>query len=418
MEIKREHYIEELKSRMHNGLIKVITGIRRSGKSYLLFQLFYKELLRQGVRKDHILLYSMEGFENKKYRNPETLLEEIHRRMIDEGDYYIFLDEVQMLDEFEEVLNSLLHISSADIYVTGSNSRFLSKDVITEFRGRGDELHIYPFTFKEFMEVYPGDPARGWDDYINYGGLPLTLTMDSSQRKVSYLTSLCRETYLKDIIEHNRIRKTQELEDLIRILASSIGSFTNPSKIMDTFQSRYGTKISLNTIKQYIDFLSDAFMVNTAHRYDVKGRKYIGSPVKYYFEDLGMRNALLGFRQVEEPHLMENVIYNELRYRGYSVDVGAVRERRKNSDGNYTNTTLEVDFVANQGGPRIYIQSALSIPDEEKLRQEKASLLALNDSFPKIIIVKDQINPRYDEDGLTMISLFDFLLGRAVLPQA
>jgi predicted AAA+ superfamily ATPase len=418
MEIKREHYIEELKSRMHNGLIKVITGIRRSGKSYLLFQLFYKELLRQGVRKDHILLYSMEGFENKKYRNPETLLEEIHSRMIDEGDYYIFLDEVQMLDEFEEVLNSLLHISSADIYVTGSNSRFLSKDVITEFRGRGDELHIYPFTFKEFMEVYPGDPARGWDDYINYGGLPLTLTMDSSQRKVSYLTSLCRETYLKDIIEHNRIRKTQELEDLIRILASSIGSFTNPSKIMDTFQSRYGTKISLNTIKQYIDFLSDAFMVNTAHRYDVKGRKYIGSPVKYYFEDLGMRNALLGFRQVEEPHLMENVIYNELRYRGYSVDVGAVRERRKNSDGNYTNTTLEVDFVANQGGPRIYIQSALSIPDEEKLRQEKASLLALNDSFPKIIIVKDQINPRYDEDGLTMISLFDFLLGRAVLPQA
>lgn len=418
MEIKREHYIEELKSRMHNGLIKVITGIRRSGKSYLLFQLFYKELLRQGVRKDHILLYSMEGFENKKYRNPETLLEEIHSRMIDEGDYYIFLDEVQMLDEFEEVLNSLLHISSADIYVTGSNSRFLSKDVITEFRGRGDELHIYPFTFKEFMEVYPGDLARGWDDYINYGGLPLTLTMDSSQRKVSYLTSLCRETYLKDIIEHNRIRKTQELEDLIRILASSIGSFTNPSKIMDTFQSRYGTKISLNTIKQYIDFLSDAFMVNTAHRYDVKGRKYIGSPVKYYFEDLGMRNALLGFRQVEEPHLMENVIYNELRYRGYSVDVGAVRERRKNSDGNYTNTTLEVDFVANQGGPRIYIQSALSIPDEEKLRQEKASLLALNDSFPKIIIVKDQINPRYDEDGLTMISLFDFLLGRAVLPQA
>ena len=418
MEIKREHYIEELKSRMHNGLIKVITGIRRSGKSYLLFQLFYKELLRQGVRKDHILLYSMEGFENKKYRNPETLLEEIHSRMIDEGDYYIFLDEVQMLDEFEEVLNSLLHISSADIYVTGSNSRFLSKDVITEFRGRGDELHIYPFTFKEFMEVYPGDPARGWDDYINYGGLPLTLTMDSSQRKVSYLTSLCRETYLKDIIEHNRIRKTQDLEDLIRLLASSIGSFTNPSKIMDTFQSRYGTKISLNTIKQYIDFLSDAFMVNTAHRYDVKGRKYIGSPVKYYFEDLGMRNALLGFRQVEEPHLMENVIYNELRYRGYSVDVGAVRERRKNSDGNYTNTTLEVDFVANQGGPRIYIQSALSIPDEEKLRQEKASLLALNDSFPKIIIVKDQINPRYDEDGLTMISLFDFLLGRAVLPQA
>lgn len=418
MELKREHYLRQLRDRMHNGLIKVITGIRRSGKSYLLFRLFYKDLLSRGIPENHILMYSMDGWENRKFRDPDTLLHAIHSSMTDEGNYYIFLDEVQMLGEFEEVLNSLLHLPNVDIYVTGSNSHFLSKDVITEFRGRGDELHVFPFTFHEFMEIRGGDLLPAWDDYINYGGLPLTLTMESNPRRIHYLTLLARETYLKDIIEHNHIRKSQELEDLIHILASSIGSFTNPAKIAATFKSAYGTSISLNTVKQYIDYFSDAFMIHTARRYDVKGRKYINSPVKYYFEDLGMRNAFLGFRQIEEPHLMENIIYNELRYRGYSVDVGAVRQRRKNSDGNMVSTTLEVDFVANQGGPRIYIQSALTLPDEEKIRQEKASLLALPDSFPKIIIVKDRINPRYDEDGLTMISLFDFLLGKVPLPHA
>ena len=320
------------------------------------------------------------------------------------------LDEVQMLNEFEEVLNSLLHISNADIYVTGSNSKFLSKDVITEFRGRGDEIHIYPLTFKEFMEAYYGDIYHGWAEYVIYGGLPLTVTMKTEEQKIKYLTTLFAETYLKDIIERHNIEKTQELEDLINILASAMGSLTNPPKIQATFKSAIQSSISQNTIRQYIEYLEDAFLINKTDRYNVKGRKYIGSPVKYYFEDVGLRNARLGFRQVEETHLMENVIYNELRSRVYSVDVGVVEKRTTDETGKSVRKQLEIDFVANLGSKRYYIQSAFSMPTEEKSLQEKASLVNVNDSFKKIVIVKDVVNIIRDLDGITTMSIYDFLL--------
>lgn len=320
------------------------------------------------------------------------------------------LDEVQMLQEFEEVLNSLLHIRNADIYVTGSNSKFLSKDVITEFRGRGDEIHIYPLTFKEFMEAYDGDMYRGWAEYVVYGGLPLTVTMKTEEQKISYLTNLFKETYLKDIIERHHIEKTQELEDLVNILASAIGSLTNPPKIEATFKRAIQSTISLNTIRQYIEYLEDAFIINKANRYNVKGRKYIGTPLKYYFEDVGLRNARLGFRQVEETHLMENIIYNELRSRGYTVDIGVVEKRGTDENGKEYKNQLEIDFVANLGSKRYYIQSAFSMPTEEKRIQEKASLVNVNDSFKKIIVVKDVVNVTRDEDGITTMSIYDFLL--------
>ena len=312
--------------------------------------------------------------------------------------------------EFEEVLNSLLHIQNADIYVTGSNSRFLSKDVITEFRGRGDEIHVYPLTFKEFMGAYDGDMYHGWAEYIIYGGLPLTVTMKTEEQKVLYLTTLFKETYLKDIIERNHIEKTQELEDLINILASSIGSLTNAPKIEATFKSVIQSSISLNTIRQYIEYLEDAFIVNRANRYNVKGRKYIGTPLKYYFEDIGLRNARLEFRQIEETHLMENVIYNELCSRGYSVDVGLVEKRERDETGKMKTNQLEIDFIANLGSKRYYIQSAFSMPTEEKCEQEKRSLLNVNDSFKKIIVVKDVVNVTRDENGITTMSIYDFLL--------
>lgn len=320
------------------------------------------------------------------------------------------LDEVQMLQEFEEVLNSLFHIRNADIYVTGSNSKFLSKDVITEFRGRGDEIHIYPLTFKEFMEAYDGDMYRGWAEYVMYGGLPLTVTMKTEEQKISYLTNLFKETYLKDIIERHHIEKKQELEDLVNILASAIGSLTNPPKIEAIFKSAIQSTISLNTIRQYIEHLEDAFIINKVNRYNVKGRKYIGTPLKYYFEDVGLRNARLGFRQVEETHLMENIIYNELRSRGYTVDVGVVEKRGTDENGKEYKNHLEIDFVANLGSKRYYIQSAFSMPTEEKRIQEKASLVNVNDSFKKIIVVKDVVNVTRDEDGITTMSIYDFLL--------
>lgn len=410
MHIKRDKYLNDLIHRMHNGMIKVVTGIRRCGKSYLLFHIFKNYLLEQGVAASHIISIELDQRKNKKYRDPDAILDYIESLIVDDEQYYIMVDEVQMLQEFEEVLNSLLHIRNADVYVTGSNSKFLSKDVITEFRGRGDEIHIFPLTFKEFMEAYDGDMYRGWAEYVVYGGLPLTATMKTEEQKINYLTNLFKETYLKDIIERHHIEKTQEFEDLINILASAIGSLTNPPKIAATFKSTIQSTISLNTIRQYIEHLEDAFIINKANRYNVKGRKYIGTPLKYYFEDVGLRNARLGFRQVEETHLMENIIYNELRSRGYSVDVGVVEKRGTNEDGKEYKNQLEIDFVANLGSKRYYIQSAFSMPTEEKRMQEKASLVNVNDSFKKMIVVKDVVNVTRDEYGITTMSIYDFLL--------
>lgn len=410
MEIKREKYLNDLVNRMHNGMIKVITGIRRCGKSYLLFKIFKKYLLEQGVPESNMIEIELDQRKNRKYRDPDVILDYIESMIKDYEQYYIMLDEVQMLDEFEEVLNSLLHIQNADIYVTGSNSKFLSKDVITEFRGRGDEVHIYPLTFKEFMEAFDGDIYHGWAEYVVYGGLPLTVTMKTEEQKIHYLTNLFQETYLKDIIERHQIEKTQELEDLTNILASAVGSLTNPPKIEATFKSSIQSNISLNTIRQYIEYLEDAFIISKANRYNVKGRKYIGTPLKYYFEDVGLRNARLGFRQIEETHLMENIIYNELRKRGYSVDVGVVEKRKNSADGKTERIRLEIDFVANLGSRRYYIQSAFGMPTEEKRLQEKASLVQVKDSFKKIIVVKDVVNVTRDEEGITTMSVYDFLL--------
>ena len=410
MEIKRDKYLRDLINRMHNGMVKVVTGIRRSGKSYLVFHIFKEYLLENGVTESHIISIELDQRKNKQYRDPDTILDYIESRITDRDQYYILLDEVQMLVDFEEVLNSLLHIDNADIYVTGSNSKFLSKDIITEFRGRGDEVHVYPLTFKEFMQVYEGDEYHGWADYAMYGGLPLTVTMKTEDQKIQYLTRLFEETYIKDIKERNHIEKIQELNDLINILASAIGSLSNPTKIEATFRSAIQSDISVNTIRQYIEYLEDAFVIHEANRYDVKGRKYIGTPMKYYFEDVGLRNARLGFRQTEETHLMENIIYNELRARGFQVDVGVVPIRILGEDGARVRAQLEIDFVATLGSRKYYIQSAFSLPDEAKEKQEKASLLNVNDSFKKIIIVKDVINVQRDEKGITTMSIFDFLL--------
>lgn len=410
MEVQRNTYLSKVIARMHNGMIKVITGIRRSGKSYLLLTLFRKHLRASGIHDDHILVMEFDRLENRRYRDPYILLDHLKKQIKDEGKYYILLDEVQLLKDFEEVLNSLLREQNLDIYVTGSNSKFLSKDVLTEFRGRGDEIHIFPLSFQEFMQVYDGDVYHGWAEYMMYGGLPLTVTMKSDEQKVQYLMSLFRETYIKDIVERNKIEKQQELEALLNVLASSIGSLTNPTKIEATFKSRMHSSISNNTISKYIGYLKEAFMINEAQRYDVKGRKYIGSPLKYYFEDVGLRNARLDFRQVEETHLMENILYNELRMRGYNVDVGAVSQRYIDKiSGSKLTRHLEIDFVANLGSRRYYIQSAFQLPDAEKVKQEKASLLAMKDSFKKIIIVKDVIKPFQDNDGILTIGLFDFL---------
>lgn len=410
MEIKRDIYLQKLINRMHNGMIKVITGIRRVGKSYLLFTLFRNYLKSQGVAADHIIAIELDTLENERYRNPHTLLEYVKSQMIDDGEYYIFLDEVQLLPSFESVLNSFLYMQNVDVYVTGSNSKFLSKDVITEFRGRGDEVHVYPVSFREYMDVFDGDKYEGWSSYVTFGGLPLTVTMATDEQRMAYLTGLFEETYIKDIIERNHIEKVQEINDLINILASGIGSLTNTSKIEATFRSVIHSDISLNTIRTYIDHLKDAFIVNEVNRYDVKGRKYIGTPLKYYFEDVGLRNARLGFRQVEETHLMENIIYNELRVRGYRVNVGVVVKRSRTAEGVQEKKQLEIDFVANMGSKRYYIQSAFSLPEAEKRAQEKASLINVNDSFKKIIIVKDVVKPLYDDDGILTMSIFDFLL--------
>lgn len=410
MEIQRTQYIDLLLNRMHNKMIKVITGMRRSGKSYLLFNLFKKTLIAQGVAQFHIISIELDRYENRAFRDPDVVLEYIHSCIKEEGMYYLLMDEVQMLSDFEEVLNSLMHNDSLDIYVTGSNSKFLSKDVMTQFRGRGDEIHVFPLTFKEFMQVYEGDVYHGWSEYVVYGGLPLVATMRTDEQKIHYLTNLFTETYLKDIIERYHIDKIQEMDDLLNVLASSVGSLTNPPKIEATFKSTIHSNISMNTIRQYLAYLEDAFLIHKAYRYNVKGRKYIGTPLKYYFEDVGLRNARLGFRQVEETHLMENIIYNELRSRGYSVDVGVVEKRERDERGKEIKKQLEIDFIANLGSNRYYIQSAFSMPTEQKRIQEKASLVNVKDSFKKIILVKDVMKVSYDEDGIVTMSVYDFLL--------
>lgn len=397
---------------MHNGMIKVITGIRRAGKSYILFNIFQNYLLSIGVNPSQIITIEFDRYENRKYRNADFVLEYIHSCLRKGEQYYLLMDEVQLLPDFEEVLNSLLHYQNLDVYVTGSNSKFLSKDIITQFRGRGDEIHVWPLTFKEFMQVYDGDVYNGWAEYVVYGGLPLTVSMKTEEQKVQYLTNLFKETYLKDIIERYHIDKVQEMDDLLNILASSIGSLTNPPRIEATFKSLIHSNISMNTIRQYIEYLEDAFIINKAYRYNVKGRKYIGTPLKYYFEDVGLRNARLGFRQVEQTHLMENIIYNELKSRGYSVDVGVVEKREVDSNGKEKKKQLEIDFIANLGSKRYYIQSAYSMPTEEKRIQEKASLISVKDSFKKIILVKDVVKVSRDEDGIMMMNIYDFLLNK------
>lgn len=422
MNIIRMKYLEALKNRMNNGLIKVITGIRRCGKSYLLFNLFYNFLLEQGTEDDCIIKIALDDDLNEAFREPAKLSEHIRQLVSDSRKtFYIFLDEIQFAISDEEfrhpekpikiysVLNGLLRLPNVDIYVTGSNSKFLSKDVLTEFRGRGDEVHVLPFSFSEFLQGYTGDIYHAWADYILYGGLPLVLAMRTDEQKSSYLTNLFAETYLKDIIARNKIEKTQELEDLINILASSTGSLTNPTRVLQTFKSVIHSRLSINTLINYFEYLKDSFIISEVNRYDVKGRKYIGSPNKYYFEDVGLRNARLNFRQIEETHLMENIIYNELRYRNFNVDVGIVEKREKNDEGKLMHVQYEIDFVATKGSSKYYIQSAFSIADEKKSEQEKKSLRNVNDSFKKIVIVKDVIKPRHDEAGILTIGLFDFL---------
>lgn len=410
MEIKRDYYLNKLIAKKHNGLIKVITGIRRCGKSYLLFTLFKNHLTENGVADDHIIEIPFDSFENKKYRDPEILYPYVKEQIADDGMYYILLDEVQLLGEFESVLNGFMRMKNVDVYVTGSNARFLSKDIITEFRGRGDELHIQPLSFAEFMSVYDGNKYDGWNEYVLYGGLPTVVLLRTAEQKIELLKSLFQETYINDIISRHSVKHRDEFEELINILASAIGSLTNPKKLTDTFKSKKNKVISSNTIKSYLDYLCDAYVVSRATRYDIKGKKYIDTPQKYYFSDVGIRNACINFRQLEENHTMENVIYNELIARNFNVDVGIITATGKDNDGKSVRKQFEVDFVCNKGSKRYYIQSAFSIPDREKMEQESNSLLRIDDSFKKIIVVKDLPAPTYTEDGILVISVYDFLL--------
>ena len=410
MKIGRDVYLNKLISKRHNGLIKVVTGMRRCGKSYLLFNLFKEYLVNEGVAENHIIEIAFDSFENKRYRDPEVLFPYIMEKMSDERMYYVLLDEVQMLDDFESVLNSLGRKQNVDVYVTGSNAKFLSKDIITEFRGRGDEVHMYPLTFGEFMSVYDGDKQEGWRDYVMFGGIPLVLGFETADQKSDFLKSLFEETYISDITGRNNIRNKAELEELLNILSSAIGSLTNPSKLSATFKSVKNKSISKDTIIKYIDYLRDSFLIDSAIRYDIKGKKYINTPSKYYFTDLGLRNARLNFRQVEETHVMENIIFNELKVRGYNVDVGVVVMNEVDKNGKKIRKQLEVDFVCNKGSKRFYIQSAYALPDKEKMEQEQRSLVNTGDGFKKIIITKDAVAPLYNEEGILVMSVYDFLL--------
>ncbi len=416
MEFNRDLYLQKLISASKNDMIKIVTGIRRCGKSYLLFEIFRNYLLSQGVAEDHIIGLALDDNRNKDLRNPDKLLEYIDSQLIQDGQTsYVILDEVQMVDDFVGVLLSMTHMRNVQTYVSGSNSRFLSKDVVTEFRGRGWEIRVRPLSFAEYLEGVGGDKRDALEDYYTYGGLPAVAKMETPEEKEAYLKDLYRTIYLKDIIERNRLQNEEGLEEIFRVLASSMGTAVNPTKIANTFKSVAKIKISSHTITKYIEYLKDAFLVSEALRYDVKGRKYIGSDSKFYFEDPGIRNAIIGFRQVEYSHMMENVLYNELCARGYSVDVGLVEVWEKNEEGNIVHKRVEVDYVINRGSQRIYVQSAYSMPDEEKRDQEQRPLIKINDSFRKIIISGEHKGKFYNDEGVLRIGVFDFLLDRDCL---
>ncbi len=417
MVIARDSYLQELIAGKGNGLIKIVTGIRRSGKSFLLFELFHNHLKENGIDDNHIIEVALDDRRFLKLRDPDKMLEYIDEHIKDEKMYYIILDEVQLMESFVDVLNSLLHIRNADVYVTGSNSKFLSKDVATEFRGRGDEIHIYPLSFSEYYSAVGGDKQACWKSYYTYGGLPQLLSLETNLKKETLLRNLYESVYLKDIIERHKIRNQHEFEELTKVIASSIGSPCNPQKLSNTFKSVKNINIDSKTISSYLSHMEDAFMIEKSVKYDIKGKKYISTLAKYYFQDLGLRNSLLDFRQLEESHIMENVIYNELRSRKFRVDVGMVEVREKDNQNRSLRKQLEVDFVANQGDKRFYIQSALSMPNAEKERQESASLLHIRDTFKRVIIVKDDIMPYHNENGFLIIGLFDFLLNKNTLNQ-
>ncbi|MFA6677857.1 MAG: ATP-binding protein [Bacteroidales bacterium] len=410
MEINRDIYLKKLINSKHNGLIKIITGMRRCGKSYLLFTLFYNYLRERGIDNNHIILVDLEDRRNKILRDPDALLEYIDSKMVDNQMYYILLDEVQHVKEFEDVLNSYLKINNADVYVTESNSKFLSKDVITEFRGRGDEIKVSPLCFREFISVYVGSREQALEEYLTYGGLPQVVTFTDETKKKEYLNNLFEKVYLTDIKERYKIKNDCDLEELIDFMASSIGGLINPTKIENTFSSVKHSKISYNTIKSYLDILQDVFLLEKSIRYNIKGRKYIDTPAKYYFSDLGLRNARINFRQQEITHLMENLIYNELRIRGLCVDVGVVIVNTKNDQGISQRKQLEVDFVCNQGSKRLYIQSALRLPTQEKRERELRSLKKINDSFLKFVITEDPIKKYHDNNGVIFMNIYDFLM--------
>lgn len=424
MEIKRDLYLNKLISLKHNGLIKVITGIRRCGKSYLLNDIFYNHLLESGVDEKHIIRFAFDSgddlnligesiieIEKRNGKvNPDKFMEYIRSQMVDGEMYYLLLDEVQMLDCFETVLNGYLRKKNMDVYVTGSNAKFLSKDIITEFAGRGDEIHMYPLSFSEFMTAYKGDKYEGLSEYMLYGGIPLVVLRDGAENKASALENLFSEIYVRDIQKRNNVRNIGELEDLLNIVSSAIGSLTNPEKLKNTFKSVKNSKITSTTIKKYLDYLEDSFLLESAQKYDIKGKAYIGTPMKYYFSDMGLRNARINFRQFEQTHAMENVIYNQLRMRGYRVDVGVVPITEKNKEGKTVRKQLEVDFICNLGSMKYYIQSAFSIPDEEKRAQEIRPFKKIEDSFKKIVITKDIVPAYYDENGILTMNIYDFLM--------
>lgn len=424
MEIRRNFYLDKLIKRKNNGLIKVITGIRRCGKSYLLNNLFYHHLLESGVDADHIIRFAFDSADDlyligesligiekeKRGADPEKFMAYVRTKVVDDGMYYLLLDEIQMLDCFEAVLNSYLRKDNMDVFVTGSNAKLLSKDIATEFAGRGDEVHMYPLSFAEFMSVYEGDKYMGLSEYMLYGGIPLVVLRAGANDKAAALQSLFSEIYIQDIVRRNRVKNIGELEDLLNILSSAIGSLTNPEKLKNTFRTAKKSKITANTIKKYLDYFEDSFLIEPAQRYDIKGKAYIETPKKYYFSDLGLRNARINFRQFEQTHSMENVIYNELRMRGYSVDVGVVPVAEKDRNGKVTRKQLEVDFVCNLGSSRYYIQSAYTLPDEAKRTQEVRPFRKIDDSFKKIIITRDMVPTQYDEYGILTINIYDFLL--------
>lgn len=411
MIVNRNRYIDQLSRSKGNGLIKIITGLRRSGKSFLLKKLFCQHLLDEGVREDHILVIDMENRKNKEFKNPDNLLDWVEKMMVDDDTYYIIIDEVQEVEDFVEVLSSLSVTDGTDVYVTGSNSRFLSSDVVTEFRGRGDEIHVWPLSFKEFMSVYDGSKEDGWAEYRLYGGLPQLLTQIGDDKKADFLRRMYRTVYLRDIYERNDIELKAEFEELSKTIASSIGAPVNALNISNTFKSVSNIQnITNKTVSAYLGYMQDAFLVEKSERYDIKGRKYIGSLSKYYYQDVGLRNAILGFRQNEPTHIMENIIYNEMRMRGWLVDVGNIYHRVRNENGKQQRITLEVDFVCNKGSERIYIQSAWRMPDTEKIEQEKRPLRLADDSFRKLLVVGEHTKPWSDENGIQIISIYDFLL--------